>query len=110
MFGNSPYWFFKYTIGCFVGVLFYLLNKKEITRKLNIISGVVSIFVLLFGEQVEYFLIMDPSNYPTILTIGSFSNIGFWLGTILFVFFSSYFFSKGFWVNNKFKNNLNRNY
>lgn len=95
LFGNSSGWFLKYTIGCFVGLLFYLFYQNEITIKLNIISGLVAIFVLLFGEQLEYFILMDPSDYPSILAIRSFPNIIFWFLTILFVFFSSYFFSKG---------------
>ncbi|WP_281322566.1 hypothetical protein [Flavobacterium aestivum] len=108
MFGNSPYWFFKYTIGFFVGLLFYLFNRKEVNKKINLLSGVTSIFALLFGEQVEYFLIMDPSSYPTILTIKSFSSIVLWFITILLVFFSAYFFSTGFWKKNKYNSLLNK--
>jgi hypothetical protein len=106
MCSNSSYWFFKYTIGCFVGSLFYFFNKKEIDRELNSTSGIVSIFVLLFGENFEYFLIMDPPNNPSILYSKSFSNTILWFATIGLVFVSAYLFSKGILINKIKKHQL----
>jgi hypothetical protein len=95
LFKNSPFWVLKYSIGIITGLFFYFIYKKE---KGNSLSGVVSLFALLLGENLERFLIMDPPDYPSVLYIKSFSHIVLWLGTILFVFFSSYFFAKGFWI------------
>ncbi|WP_316633155.1 hypothetical protein [uncultured Flavobacterium sp.] len=101
LFKNSPFWALKYLIGIITGILFYVLYKKEKRKKVSILAGIVSLFALLLCENLERFLLMDPSDYPSVLYVKSFSNIILWLGTILFVFFSAYFFSKGFWVKNR---------
>ncbi|MDR7211791.1 hypothetical protein [Flavobacterium piscis] len=100
-FKNSPCWPLKYLIGIITGLLFYLLYKKENSKKLNFLSGIVSLFALLLCENLERFLLMDRPDYPSILYTKSFPNMIFWLGIILFIFFSSYFFSKGFWIKIK---------
>lgn len=100
-FKSSPYWFLKYSIGIIVGTLFYLLYKKIKSKKINLLSGFVSLLALLLCENLERFLIMDPSEYPSVLYIKSFPNIVLWFGIIVFVFFTSYIFSEGFWVKNR---------
>lgn len=101
IFGNGPYWFLKYLIGCFVGSLFNVFIQIGRNRQLNFVSGITAIFVHLFGEQIEYFLLMDSSDYPTVLSIKSFTSLIFWLLAVIVVFFSAYFFSNGFWKKNK---------
>lgn len=101
LFKNSPFWVLKYSIGIITGLLFNSIYKKE---KSNSLSGVVSLLALLLCENMERFLIMDSPDYPSVLYIKSFPHIFLWCGTIVFVFFSSYFFAKGFLIKNKFVN------
>jgi len=99
LFKNSPFWVLKYSIGIITGLFFYFIYKKE---KGNSLSGVVSLFALLLCENLERFFIMDPPDYPSVLYIKSFPHIFLWFGTVVFVFFSSYFFAGGFLIKNKF--------
>lgn len=99
MFKNTAFWVLKYSIGIITGLFFNVIYKKQ---KRNILSGVISLFALLLCENLERFLIMDPPDYPSVLYIKSFSHILHWCGTIVFVFFSTYFFAKGFFIKNKF--------
>ncbi|MDW8852418.1 hypothetical protein SD960_20115 [Flavobacterium sp. MMLR14_040] len=99
MFKNSPFWVLKYSIGIITGLFFYFIYKKE---KGNSLSGVVSLLALLLCENLERFFIMDPPGYPSVLYIKSFPDIFLWFGTVVFVFFSSYFFAGGFLIKNKF--------
>lgn len=101
LFKNSPFWVFKYSIGIITGLFFNFIYKNE-KEKRNSLSGVVSLFALLLCENLERFLIMDPPDYPSVLYIKSFPHIFLWCATIVFVFFSSYFFAKGFLIKNKF--------
>ena len=99
LFKNSPFWVLKYSIGIITGLFFYFIYKKE---KGNSLSGVVSLVALLLCENLERFFIMDPSDYPSVLYIKSFPHLFLWVGTVVFVFFSSYFFAGGFLIKNKF--------
>lgn len=99
LFKNSPFWVLKYSIGIITGLFFYFIYKKE---KGNSLSGVVSLFALLLCENLERFFIMDSPDYPSVLYIKSFPHIFLWFGTVVFVFFSSYFFAGGFLIKNKF--------
>lgn len=99
-FGNNSFWILKYSIGILVGILFNLIYKNEINKKLSILAGVVSCFALFQCETLEYFLNMDPPNNPSILYIKSFSNAILWFATIGLVFVSAYMFSKGIIINN----------
>jgi len=92
LFKNSPFWFLKYSIGIITGLFFYFIYKKE---KRNSLSGVISLFALLLCENLERFFIMDSPDYPSVLYIKSFPHIFLWFGTVVFVFFSSYFFAGG---------------
>lgn len=99
LFKNSPFWVLKYSIGIITGLFFYFIYKKE---KGNSLSGVVSLFAFLLCENLERFFIMDSPDYPSVLYIKSFPHIFLWFGTVVFVFFSSYFFAGGFLIKNKF--------
>lgn len=99
LFKDSLFWVLKYSIGIITGLFFYFIYKKE---KGNSLSGVVSIFALLLCENLERFFIMDSPDYPSVLYIKSFPHIFLWFGTVVFVFFSSYFFAGGFLIKNKF--------
>lgn len=101
LFKYSSFWALKYSIGIITGLFFYLLYKNE---KRNILSGVITLFALLLCENLELFFILDPPEHPSVLDIKSFPDIFLWFGTILFVFFSSYFFAKGFWIKNNLIN------
>ena len=104
--GNNSFWILKYSIGILVGILFSLIYKNEINKKLSILAGVVSCFALFNCETVEYFLNMDPPNNPSILYIKSFSNAILWFTTIVLVFVSAYMFSKGILINKIKKHQL----
>lgn len=95
---DSEFWWFIFFEGFFVGLLTYVLNKNKKRKGLGIFAGMTSLLAIFFVSHQIYFLTMEPPLFPSVLYVDSFSNILFWLGTLLILFFSAYCLSKGFLI------------
>lgn len=102
-FGNSNLWYLKYTVGIYVGTLSFLFNRKKIDNYSVGLAGVFSLLIIFFCERAEYFFILDPSEYPTLLDIESFSNPAIWFLFLMIVILPSLILSKGFFIRLFFK-------
>jgi len=102
-FGNSEHWYLKYTLGLFIGTITYLLSKDLFNPHIILLTGIFSVFALFLGEEVEYFMVLDPSLYPSTKYPQSFPNEFIWLTFILIVVIPASIISKGFIINNFIK-------
>ncbi len=96
--GSGSYWYLKYLIGILVGIFSYLFDRTRKDSYVGLLSGIVSVLATLVGGKIEYFLTMEPPVNPSILYINSFSNPIIWVALLLIIFYTAYFFSKGFLI------------
>ena len=92
---DGNYWYLKYISGILVGVISYILNKKNSDDYLGLFSGFISISGIIFYDNVEYLSMMDPPEHPSISYIRTFPSLISWMSSLVFIFSSAYFLSKG---------------
>lgn len=96
--GNSNYWSLKYLfIALFVGLISYFFHRKT-EQNVAWFSGLIAIWSIFFGGEIEYFLTMEPSIYPSLFYLRSFPSFGLWIVTFSIIFLISYLLSKGFLI------------
>ena len=89
IFGNSEYWYLKYSIGLIVGIFTRTLAENLSRKFIGIIASIISFCTLLTCESIEYYVSMDPSDYPSIYNIDSFLEPLYWYSTIAIVIISA---------------------
>lgn len=91
LFGNSKFWFLKYIIGFVIGGIACTLKLKNYDKHALLFVGLIAFGEIIMVESIEYFVVLDPPNTPSLLYINSFPNPMIWGLFILIVIIPAYF-------------------
>lgn len=76
-FGNGSFWYLKYSLGMVIGVITAFQLKNIKSKYLPLVLVFISTYGILFCEECEYILVLDPTLYGSIIypyTLGGLSN------------------------------------
>lgn len=85
LFGNSELWYLKYSIGTVTGAIVLLIYRKNTGTHTMILGAIVSFFAIYLCENMEYLIVFDPPDNPSLMYTRSFLNVGAWFLFLLLV-------------------------